>query len=83
MTKIRILYNRKLCIGSAACVAMDPKYFELVQGKASLKGAKDIGDEKFELIVETNDSTHHAAAACPVDAIKIEEYEKPEQPKEP
>ena len=81
MTKIKITYDRKLCIGAAACVAMDPKYFEMVDGKAVLKGGKLIDKERYELEITKNEESYHAAESCPVEAIKIQEL-VPEEDKE-
>jgi ferredoxin len=76
MAKIRIIYDKRICIGAAACVAMDPKYFEMVDGKAVLKGGKMLEKERYELVVDKNDESYHAAESCPVEAIIIEELQE-------
>lgn len=71
MAKLKIIYNRKNCIGAGACAAMDPDHFEMADdGKADLKGGKEV-DGKFELEVEESDAVKEAAKACPVEVIKI------------
>ena len=72
MSKFKIVYDRNSCIGANACVALSPDIFEMGDdGKANLKGGKDIGDGKFELVTESDESILEAAQGCPVDVIKV------------
>ena len=80
MTKIKVIYDQDICIGAAACAAMDPKYFEINEkGKAILKGSRKNKDGKYVLIIEDNDDTYQAAEACPVKAIKLINTESNEE----
>lgn len=71
---MKIINEREKCIGCGSCVALCPKLFEMTEdGKAMLKGGKK--NEKtgnFELEVKNSDCAEDAAAACPVEIIKIE-----------
>ena len=41
MAKYKISYSREGCIGAAACVAVNPKYYEMKDdGKVDLIGGK-------------------------------------------
>ena len=79
MAKYKVIYDKATCIGAASCVAVAPKFWELVSDKAILKGAKfNEQTKKFELIVELPDDiqvNQDAEAVCPVAAIKIEKIE--------
>ena len=69
MTKLKIIYNRKNCIGAGACAAMDPDHFEMADdGKADLKGGKEV-DGKFELEVEENDAVKEAGLKLTVHVV--------------
>lgn len=80
MVKIKIIYDRSVCIGAAACAAMDPKYFEIdAEGKAILKGSVKDKDGKDVLEIQDNDDTYQAAESCPVRAIKLINLETGEE----
>ena len=73
IAKIRIIYDRKSCIGAGACAAMDPKRFEMANdGKANLIGGKNTDKEVWELDANDEEAIHDAAESCPVDAIKLQ-----------
>lgn len=77
MSKVKVILNRKNCIGAAACVVVDPKYWKLADdGKVDLLGSKENtenGDYELELDVsqEEIDSLEKSAFSCPAQAIKI------------
>ena len=71
--KFKIVYDRETCIGAAACAAVCPQHWKMVEdGKANLMGSKKNKDGKFEKIVDDLECNQEAADACPVNAIKIE-----------
>lgn len=71
--KYKIIYDRETCIGAAACAAVCPKHWKMVEdGKANLIESKKNKDGKFEKIVDDIECNQEAADACPVNAIKIE-----------
>jgi ferredoxin len=84
MVKIRIEFDRQNCIGSFACVALDPERWAYgSEGKADLKGGiekennqwvleKNVSEEELEKIMD-------GARGCPVNVIhviKVESNEK-------
>lgn len=73
--KFLVVFDRAGCIGAAACAAMDPKHWEIVDdGKAVLKGSKKKGDsEDYELEIEEADFKlmMDSAQGCPVNVIHI------------
>ncbi|MBI2134032.1 ferredoxin [Candidatus Woesearchaeota archaeon] len=79
MPKYKVIYDKITCIGAASCVAVAPKFWELVGDKAILKGAKfNEQTKKFELIVDLPEDIKlnlDAEAVCPVAAIKVEKLE--------
>jgi ferredoxin len=76
MAKYKIVYDKVTCIGAASCVAVAPKFWELVGDKAELHGSNyNEQTKKHELIIETSEDfalNQDAEAVCPVAAIKIE-----------
>lgn len=79
MPKYRIVYDKPTCIGAASCVAVAPKFWELVGDKAELIGSTyNEQTKKYELIVETPEDlqlNQDAEQVCPVAAIKVEKIE--------
>ena len=72
----RIVQNYEECIGCGTCVALCPKFWEMVEGEAKARpitGEKNEGTGEYEL--EVGDSeigcNRDAADACPARAIKI------------
>jgi ferredoxin len=61
---IKIMIDRKVCIGASACVAAAGKTFALdKEGKSTVINPQ--GDEKEKILA--------AEAGCPTRAIKVEE----------
>lgn len=76
MAKYKIELDREECIGAAACVAVAPQLWELVDdGKVDLlKGKFNEETKMFELIIETEEdvkTAQESADVCPVNVIKI------------
>jgi len=81
--KYKVIYDRKGCIGAAACAAVCPKYWEMnSDGKADLVGATSSdGGDTYELEISETDLKENidaalacnkdAAESCPVNVIKI------------
>jgi ferredoxin len=69
----KIIHQRDKCIGCGTCVAVCPSFWHMGDdGKASLKDAKDVGEGKFELVVDNPGCNKDAASACPVQIITVE-----------
>lgn len=69
----KVIQDRNGCIGCGACAAVCPKYWEMSgDGKSTLKGGKPEGGN-FALEVPDPECNREAAAACPVNVIKVEE----------
>lgn len=72
--KIKIIHNRKNCIGCNSCVNIAPQCWEMDKkdGRAHLIGSKKKGSvyvgEIFECDLESNKAS---AEACPMQAIQI------------
>jgi len=77
MPKYKIEYEREACIGAAACAAVAPNFWKMVDdGKADLLGDAKKNEETgmWELIVETEEDLKlnmEAAECCPVTVIHI------------
>lgn len=76
MPKYKIIYDKVTCIGAASCVAVAPKFWELVGDKAEMIGSTyNEATKKYELIIESAEDlqlNQDAEAVCPVAAIKVE-----------
>jgi ferredoxin len=73
MTKYKIIQQRDECIGCGACVASEPKSWEMNDdNKAILKNSKKIG-EIYTLETDNLNKNMDAAESCPVNCIHIEE----------
>lgn len=78
--KLRVVYNRKGCIGSSHCILSDPYNFELdEQTRAILKGGEEMPNAPgiFVKVIET-DSPHlviNAAKTCTPKVISIIDVE--------
>lgn len=70
---MKIILERKKCIGCGSCAAVCPKYWEMAEdGLVKLKGSKTnskTGDDELE--VESIGCNKDAAEACPIQIIKI------------
>ncbi len=71
---VKIIHQRKKCIGCEVCVLVCPDFFEMdsKDNLARLKNSKETKDY-FELEVENVDCIKDAAAMCPVKIIKIKD----------
>ena len=90
MKKYRVVFDKKACIGAAACAAVAPEYWEMKEdGKAELVGStvdKDGNEvlvlshdklgEKLQSALELN---KEAAEVCPVQVIHIYDDETGEK----
>lgn len=68
MSKYKIIYDRKLCIGCDACVSVCPENWELIEKNGDMKAKP----KKLEISEEEYDSNIEAANICPVECIQIE-----------
>jgi ferredoxin len=70
---MKIVQERKKCIGCGACAIACPKYWKMAEdGLAKLKDSKTnskTGNDELE--VKTVDCNQEAADSCPVQIIKI------------
>lgn len=77
--KYLVELDREGCIGAAACVAVDPENWDIVEdGKVDLKNSKQ--DSKTSFFVREIDESElqkwkEAAEACPVTVIHIIDLE--------
>jgi len=70
----KVVQQRDKCIGCGTCVAVCPGFWQMGQdGKSTLKGAKDVGANKFELETQDIGCNKEAASSCPVQIITVEE----------
>ena len=79
MARYKIVYNRKECIGAAACVALSEKYWVMDEdNKANLKGSK-LNEETglYELEFDESDleEVKESAMVCPVEIIYVYKIE--------
>ena len=73
---VKIIHDRKGCIGCGACAAVCPASWEMGDdGKSNLKGAKQEGDN-FVLEAPEKGCNMSAAQSCPVNVIHVEEEDK-------
>lgn len=78
--KYKVIYDRNICIGAAACATAAPEGWEIDKedGKANLIGGEKVGVEKFEFIIDEEDykKFQDSSEVCPVaGCIKIVEIE--------
>ena len=67
-------HDRPNCIGCAACEAVAPNFWEMHEdGKADIKGGKNLENEWQELDIAEKDFelNKEAAESCPVNVIHI------------
>lgn len=81
MKMYKVLYDRNICIGAAACAVAAPDGWEIDKedGKANLIGGSKTGVEKFEMIIDESqyEKFKDAAEVCPVaGCIKVVEIEE-------
>ena len=79
MSTYKIIYNRKDCIGVAACVAMSEKYWKMNDdNKADLKNGtlnQNTGFYELEIPEESLNEVLESARVCPVEVITVEKIE--------
>lgn len=70
---MKIIHERKKCIGCGSCAAVCPKYWELTEdGLAKLKNSKtNSKTNNNELEVKDAGCNKNAADVCPIQIIKI------------
>ncbi len=70
---MKVIFERKQCIGCGTCAALCPKYWEMGEGdKARLKDAEvNPKTNNKELEVEEIGCNQEAADSCPVECIYI------------
>lgn len=77
--KYLVEFDRENCIGSGACVAANPEYWQLLEdGRSDLKGAKKLDQNtRQRLVIDETDLPRmiEAAQACPVRVIRIIDQE--------
>lgn len=76
--KYKVIYDRNICIGAAACATAAPEGWEIDKedGKANLIGGQKTGHEIFEFIIDEKDYVKFkdSAEVCPVaGCIKVVE----------
>ena len=83
MRKLKIIFDKKTCIGNKACMAVDPERWENDEDKVKLVGGKKsngdtyifekkFDDEEAQIVIE-------GAQVCPVNAIGIVDAETGEE----
>ncbi len=81
--KYKIVYDRENCIGAAACAAVSPDFWQIVDdGKADLAKAEHKEENRVqERIIDESelDANMEAAKSCPVTVIHIFDLETGEQ----
>ena len=79
MTKYKIIYNRKDCIGVFACAAISDKFWAINEdGKADLKNGilnPETGFYELEFESEHFQEALDSATVCPVNVIMIYKVE--------
>jgi ferredoxin len=70
---MKIIHQRKKCIGCGSCAVICPKYWEIAKdGLAKLKKSKtDSKTGNDELEIKDAGCNKDAADSCPVQIIKI------------
>lgn len=79
--KYKIVHDRDVCIGCAACASVCPSYWEMKDdGKSSIIGGEHTGNGEEEIkgtndapLTEDFESNNEAAESCPVNCIHIHE----------
>jgi ferredoxin len=67
---VRVIIDRRRCIGSGTCIALAPSAFGWRQGDMLKAGLLDESTVDEDLLREV-------AAACPTQAIVLEEFVEP------
>jgi ferredoxin len=75
LTKYKIIYDRKKCMGAAECEALNPRMWMIAEDmKADLIGGRQNKKEQFELALDDGDieKNRGIARSCPAGCIRIE-----------
>lgn len=76
----KIVHDRNICIGCAACASVCPNYWEMKDdGKSSIVGGEATGNGEEEMkgpLTENYDCNNEAAESCPVNCIHIFEVKE-------
>ncbi len=68
---MKIIQERKKCIGCGSCVAVCDKYFEMADdGLVTIKGGETVGNN-MELEIQEVGCAKEAVEICPVQIIKV------------
>ncbi|RMD58232.1 hypothetical protein D6825_01595 [Candidatus Woesearchaeota archaeon] len=84
--RYKIVFEKKACIGAAACAAVAPEYWEMQEdGKAHLIGSSTDEDGREILVIDEEhlgeklkaalDENVEAAQVCPVQVIHVYDEE--------
>ncbi len=68
----KIILEKSKCIGCGSCQVLCPKFFEIKDSKAHLKGSQTKSDNEEMETAEIDDCVKEAASACPMECIRIE-----------
>jgi ferredoxin len=71
----RIHLDRDACEGIFACLVRDERFVEAADGLADIEGSEAVDDDTVVATFDDDrvESARQAAAACPVDAIAVED----------
>ncbi|MDT3436926.1 ferredoxin [Haloarcula sp. 1CSR25-25] len=75
----RITIDREACDGVFACLVRDGRFAEDGEGLATLDTELEVDDERTIAATfddDRRDDAEQAAAACPLDAIRVETVEE-------
>lgn len=74
---MKIIHDKKKCIGCGTCASLCPEYFEMKNGKAHLKGSEEDSETGKEVlqIEKATDNLKQAVNACPVKSIELKQEE--------
>ena len=75
----RITIDREACDGVFACLVRDGRFAEDGEGLATLDTELEVDDERTIAATfddDCRDDAEQAAAACPLDAIRVETVEE-------
>mgnify|MGYP001614472636 CR=1 FL=1 len=78
LAKFRIEFKRNECIGAGPCAAVDPDDFDISpdDGKANLKGGKEVGGVWVkEIVADSADKAMQAVDVCPVAIISVKKIQ--------
>ncbi len=74
MSKYKLIHEREICIGCAACESIAPKFWKMDNDemKADLIDSDKVGANEERFVDDLEDNME-AAESCPVECIHIEE----------